>query len=92
MIIRRKHLLAEAHVGNPSAPSYEASDYCMGRRYRPGGGIVVPALSEHVAKRMHEDSQIQKEKRKLAESKGAGKNKGKSSTPPNPDGGGGPKK
>ena len=57
MIVRRKQLLVEAHVGNPSAPSYEASDYFMGRRYRPGGGIVVPSLTtEHVAKRMHEDA------------------------------------
>ena len=75
-------------MGNPSAPSYEASVYFMGRRYRPGGGIVV----QHVAKRMHEDSQIQKEKRKLAESKGVGKSKSKPNSPPNPEGGGGPKK
>ena len=92
MIVRRKQLLAEAHVGNPSSPSYEAADYFMGRRYRPGGGIVVPSLTEHVAKRMHEDAQVQKEKRKLSEAKGLGK-KGKPTTsPPNPDGGGGGKK
>eukprot|EP00439_Symbiodinium_sp_Y106_P059155 s3068_g8.t1 len=47
MIVRRKQLLAEARVGNPNAPSYEAADYFMGRRYRPGGGIVVPSLTEH---------------------------------------------
>ncbi|CAE7245563.1 prfA [Symbiodinium sp. CCMP2592] len=93
MIIRRKQLLAEAHVGNPASPSYEAADYFMGRRYRPGGGIVVQSLTEHVAKRMHEDAQIQKEKRKLSEAKGNGKNKGKVPTsPPNPEGGGGGKK
>ena len=52
----------------------------------------MPSLTEHVAKRMHEDSQVHKEKRRLAESKGAGK-KGKPSVPPpNPEGGGGPKK
>jgi hypothetical protein len=93
MLVRRKQLLAEAHVGNPSAPSYEASDYFMGMRYRPGGGIVVPSLSEHVSRRMHEDSQILKEKRKLKESKES-KGKGKSKdipASPKPDGGGGKK-
>ena len=30
MIVRRKQLLCEAHVGNPGQPSYEASDYFMG--------------------------------------------------------------
>ena len=91
MIVRRKQLLAEAHVGNPSAPSYEAADYFMGRRYRPGGGIVVPTLTEHVAKRMHEDAQVLKEKRKLSEAKGKGK--GKTTTPPpHQEGGGGAKK
>lgn len=93
MLVRRKQLLAEAHVGSPSAPSYEASDYFMGMRYRPGGGIVVPSLSEHVSRRMHEDSQILKEKRKLKESKES-KGKGKSKdipASPKPDGGDGKK-
>ena len=76
MIVRRKQLLAEARVGNPNAPSYEAADYFMGRRYRPGGGIVVPSLTEHVFRRMHEESQIQKEKRKMLEAKSAGKGRG----------------
>ena len=58
LIVRRKQLLCEAHVGNPSQPSYEASDYFMGTRYRPGGGIVVPSLTEHVSKRMREESQV----------------------------------
>eukprot|EP00435_Cladocopium_sp_Y103_P071047 s689_g36.t1 len=96
MIVRRKQLLCEAHVGNPSQPSYEASDYFMGTRYRPGGGIVVPSLTEHVARKMHEESQVLKEKRKLKEVKGGGKGKGKYDAgkydaPPKPDGGG-PKK
>ena len=58
LIVRRKQLLCEAHVGNPSQPSYEASDYFMGARYRPGGGVVVPSLTEHVSKRMREESQV----------------------------------
>lgn len=96
LLIRRKQLIAEAHVGTPGAPSYEGSDYYMGVRHRPGGGIIVPSLQEYVARRMHEDSQIQKEKRKLREqkeaAKGAGKNKSgappNSSTPPKAEGGG----
>ena len=49
LLVRRKQLLAEAHVANPNAPTYEAADYFMGSRYRPGGGIVVPALTQQVA-------------------------------------------
>ena len=92
LVVRRKQLLAEAHVGNPAAPSYEASDYFMGRRYRPGGGIVVPSLTEHVAKRMHEESQVMKEKRKLQEAKGRGKTKHTPSTAQTRKGGGAVKK
>ena len=82
MIVRRKQLLCEAHVGNPAQPSYEASDYFMGVQYRPGGGIVTPSLTERVAKRMHEESQVLKEKRKMREAKGSGKSKGKTDSPP----------
>lgn len=91
MIVRRKQLLAEAHVANPGAPSYEAADYFMGQKYRPGGGIVVPALTQQVAQQMHEESQVMKEKRKLMEAKGAGK-KGKNSQPSQDSAGGGAKK
>lgn len=95
LLIRRKQLIAEAHVQSPLAPSYEGSDYFMGMKYRPGGGIVVPALTEYVAKRMHEDSQVMKEKRKLREAKDTkgGKGKGSQQPPPPPktEGGGGKK-
>ena len=47
MIVRRKQLLCEAHVGNPGQPSFEGSNYFMGVRYRPGGEIVIPSLTEH---------------------------------------------
>lgn len=97
LLIRRKQLIAEAHVQSPAAPSYEGSDYFMCVKFRPGGGIVVPSLTEYVAKRMHEDSQVMKEKRKLKEAKdakGQGKNKGnpQPSNPPKPEGAGGGKK
>lgn len=78
LLIRRKQLLAEAHAYNPSAPSYEGSDHFLGTSYRPGGGIVIPELTEYVAKKLHQESQILKEKRKQSEAKGAGK-KGKGS-------------
>ena len=91
MIVRRKQLLAEAHVANPGAPSYEAADYFMGQKYRPGGGIVVPALTQQVAQQMHEESQVMKEKRKLLQAKGAGR-KGKNPQPSQDTSGGGAKK
>ena len=91
LIVRRKQLLAEAHVANPGAPSYEAADFFMGQKYRPGGGIVVPSLTQQVAQAMHEESQIMKEKRKLLEAKGSGK-KGKNPSPPADGAGGSGKK
>ena len=38
-----------------------------------GGGIVVLALTEHVARKLHADAQIMKKKWKIEESKGKGK-------------------
>ena len=73
LLIRRKQLLAEAHAYNPAAPSYEGADHFLGTSYRPGGAIVVPELTEHVAKKMNQESQILKEKRKQAEVKGGRK-------------------
>ena len=69
LLVRRKQLLAEAHIYNPSHPSYDGSEHWLGSRYKPGGAIIVPALSEHVAKKMHEEAQILKERRKLEENK-----------------------
>ena len=69
LLVRRKQLLAEAHSYNPAQPSYDGSEHWMGNRFKPGGAIVVPALSEYVAKKMHEEAQILKERRKLEENK-----------------------
>ena len=76
LLIRRKQLLAEAHAYNPSAPSYEGADHFLGTSYRPGGAIVVPELTEHVSRKLHQESQILKEKRKQAEMKGKGPGRG----------------
>ena len=35
VLCRRRQLLAEAHVQNPSAPSYEGSEYFLGTGLRP---------------------------------------------------------
>lgn len=76
LLVRRKQLLAEAHSFNPAAPSYEGADYWLGSRYRPGGAIVIPRLTEHVSKKLEADSKILKERRKLEEAKGKGKGRG----------------
>lgn len=75
LLVRRRQLIADAHSLNPSAPSYDGADYYLGSRYKHGGGIIVPALTEHVSKRLQADSQILKERRKLEEAKGRGRGK-----------------
>lgn len=89
LLIRRRQLLADAHSYNPSAPSYEGSDHYMGTTYRPGGAIVVPELVKHVSDRMHQESQIMKERRKQSEMKGKGRGRPFNPTKPDPKGGGG---
>ena len=73
LLVRRRQLIADAHSLNPSAPSYDGADYYLGSRYKHGGGIIVPALTEHVSKRLQADSQILKERRRLEEAKGRGR-------------------
>ena len=75
LLVRRRQLLAEAHSYSPNAPSYEGAEYWMGNRFKTGGGIVIPSLTEHVARRLHADAQILKERRKLEENKGKAKGK-----------------
>ena len=89
LLVRRKQLIAEAHQFNPSNPSYEGAEFWMGSRYKSGGAIVVPALTEHVAKQLQAESQILKERRKLAEAKGTGRGGGPGK-PPNAGPKGGP--
>ena len=89
LIVRRKQLLAEAHSYSPGQPSYEGADHFLGTSYRPGGAIVVPELTKHVAERMHQESQVLKEKRKQMEMKGKGKSKPAGPPKPNPGKGGG---
>lgn len=89
LLIRRKQLLAEAHSYTPGQPSYEGADHFLGTSYRPGGAIVVPELTKHVAEKMHQESVVLKEKRKQAELKGKGKSKPSNPQKPNPGKGGG---
>jgi hypothetical protein len=71
LLIRRKQLLAEAHIHNPGAPNYEGADHWMGMGSRPGGAIVVSALTQHVSSKMEAESRILKERRKAGENRSA---------------------
>ena len=84
LLVRRKQLIADAHSYNPTSPSYEGASYYLGTKYKPGGAIVVPSLTEHVSKKLQADSAILKERRKLEEAKGRGRGKA-----PKPGNGGG---
>ena len=75
LLVRRKQLIAEAQSYSPSSPNYKGADYWLGSQFQPGGAIVVPALTEHVAKKLQAESQILKERRKLEEAKGKAKGK-----------------
>ena len=85
LLVRRRQLLAEAHSYNPSSPSFEGADHWMGSKYRHGGGIVIPRLTEHVSKKLQAESQILKERRKLEEAKGRGRG-GRGGGTPSPKG------
>lgn len=69
VVRRRRQLLADAHAASPGTPSYLGAEHYMGSTFRVGGGVVVPTLSEHVAKKMAAQSAIMKERRKLDEGK-----------------------
>ena len=81
LVVRRRQLIADAHSGTPGAPSYLGAEHYLGETYKHGGGIVVPALTDHVSRKMQAQAQILKEKRKLAESSGKG-GKTKNDKPP----------
>ena len=73
LLCRRRQLIGEAHSYNASAPSYQGADHWLGDKYKHGGAIVVPSLSEHVSKKLQAESAILKERRKLEEAKAKGK-------------------
>ncbi|CAL1160112.1 unnamed protein product, partial [Cladocopium goreaui] len=79
---RRRQLIADAHASSPGQPSYLGAEHYLGDTYKAGGGIVVPALTDYVSRKMQAQSQILKEKRKLAEVTGGKGGKGKPSSPP----------
>lgn len=80
VVCRRRQLLADAHHASPGAPSYLGAEHYMGTTYKAGGGVVVPTLSDHVAKKMAAQSAIMKERRKLEENR-KGKPKAAPKTP-----------
>lgn len=69
LVCRRRQLISDAHSSSPGAPSYTGAEHYLGQTYKHGGGIVVPALTDFVSKKMQAQSQILKERRKLAEAK-----------------------
>ena len=69
VIARRRQLLAEAHIHNPSSPNYEGALYFMGDGERPGGALVAPSLALHVSEKLKVEAAISKEKRKAAEAR-----------------------
>ena len=69
LVCRRRQLISDAHSSSPGAPSYTGAEDYLGQTYKHGGGIVVPALTDFVSKKMQAQSQILKERRKLAEAK-----------------------
>ena len=85
LVCRRRQLIADAHSAAPGAPSYLGAEHYLGETYKHGGGIVVPALTDHVSRKMQAQAQILKEKRKLAEASGKGvKGKNDKATPKAP--------
>ena len=78
---RRPMLLEEAYHGRASAPSYEGSDYYLGRRDARDGSVVDPSLRKFVASRLKDEAEIKKEQRKYKEEREA--------KPSRPGGGGG---
>lgn len=86
LVCRRRQLLADAHSNSPGAPSYLGAEHYLGETYKMGGGIVVPALTDHVSKKMQAQSQIMKEKRQLAEATKGGGKKGPKAPPPGKQG------
>ena len=82
LVCRRRQLLADAHSNSPGVPSYLGAEHYLGETYKMGGGIVVPSLTEHVSRKMQAQSQIMKEKRKLAEAAKGGKKGNPKDGPP----------
>ena len=62
LVCRRRQLIADAHAAAPGAPSYLGAEHYLGETYKQGGGIVVPALTDHVSRKMQAQAQILKEK------------------------------
>lgn len=87
LLVRRKQLIADAHSLNPASPSYDGANYYLGTKFKPGGAIVVPSLTEHVSKKLQADSAILKERRKLEEAKGRGRGGGPKAPKPGKQGG-----
>ena len=65
LLARRWQLILEAHSRNPGSPDYDGSEYFEGLEKKKFG--VAPSLREHVARRMRDDAEIEKQKTKARE-------------------------
>ena len=67
IVVRRLVLLEEAHSIDPGQPSFEGWEHWLGLGERRAGILVPPELSRHVARKVGDESAVQKERRKAKE-------------------------
>ena len=81
LVVRRMILLEEAHSINAQHPNFEGAEHWLGLGERRAGVLIPPSLSQFVAKKVAEDTAVQKERRKAREERklagAAPKSKGK---------------
>ena len=66
---RRRQLIEEAHREDASKPNFEAAKHYMGDEDLTGATSLAPNLRAHVALELGKEAAIQKESRKIRESK-----------------------
>ena len=77
MVARRLQLIEEAHRISPGSPDSSAADHFMGWNSRRHGAMVAPALSEHAATNVKNETMVAKELRKAREEAKLGRGRGK---------------
>ncbi len=67
LVARRWQLILAAHARNPASPDYEGAEHYEGLEKRRFG--IAPAMTEHVARRMKEEADIEKQRNKAREAR-----------------------
>ena len=67
LVLRRMVLLEEAHSVNAGQPNFDGAEHWLGLGERRGGVLIPPELSQWVAKKVAEETAVQKERRKAKE-------------------------